>query len=81
MDTKTLIEAYESPIAEIRGLPPQLVGPVRRLVAGKRLLLFSQLELAAGRRQDAAAWLARAIEVAPEDPEIIRFARQFGEFR
>ena len=73
---QTLIEAYESPIEAIRGMPPHLVPDIRRLIAGKRLLLFSQLEWNEGRLKEAASWLAKALQVAPEDPEIIRFAQQ-----
>ncbi len=75
-NAQTLIEAYDSPIEAIRGIPGHLVPDIRRLIAGKRLLLFSQLEWNEGRLTEAASWLAKALQVAPEDPEITRFAHQ-----
>jgi hypothetical protein len=75
-NAQTLIEAYASPLDSIQGLPAHLIPEVRRLVAGKRLLLFSQLERNEGRMNQASDWLSKAISVVPEDPEIIRFAEQ-----
>ncbi|MEN8164391.1 MAG: fused MFS/spermidine synthase, partial [Acidobacteriota bacterium] len=75
-NAQTLIEAYNSPLEAIRNIPPHLVPDIRRLIAGKRLLLFSQLEWNDGRLPEAASWLAKALQVAPEDPEINRFAHQ-----
>ncbi len=75
-NAQTLIEAYNSPLGNISGLPPHLIPDIRRLIAGKRLLLFSQLEWNEGRWSQAEGWLLKALQVAPEDPEIIRFADQ-----
>ena len=75
-NAQILIENYASPLNSIRGLPPHIVQDVRRLIAGKRLLLFSQLERNEGRMNEAESWLVKAISVVPEDPEIIRFAEQ-----
>jgi hypothetical protein len=49
---------------------------VRSLVAGKRLLLFSLLERDAGSADGAVHWLSLALQVAGDDPEIQRYARQ-----
>ena len=75
-NAQTLIEAYNSPLGAIHGLPPHLIPDIQRLIAGKRLLLFSQLEWNEGRLTEAAGWLLKALQVAPEDPEIRRFADQ-----
>ncbi len=75
-NAKTLIEGYHSPLEAIRNVPPHLVPDIKRLIAGKRLLLFSQLEWNEGQLTEAASWLAKALQVAPEDPEINRFAHQ-----
>ncbi|RLE36621.1 MAG: hypothetical protein DRJ61_00360 [Acidobacteria bacterium] len=75
-NAQTLIEAYQSPIGEIRNIPPHLVPDIKRLIAGKRLLLFSQLEWNDGQLTEAEGWLLKALQVAPEDPEINRFAQQ-----
>ena len=75
-NARTLIEAYRSPLDSIERLPPDLVPALQRLIAGKRLLLFSQLERNEGDGPQAAAWLRKAATVAPGDPEIIRFAEQ-----
>ncbi len=75
-NAQTLIEAYDSPLSDIKGLPEVLVPDLQRLIAGKRLLLFCQLERNDGHFDDAAAWLAKALAVVPEDPEIRRYALQ-----
>ncbi len=75
-NAQTLIESYTSPLDAIRNMPPEVVADVRRLIAGKRLLLFSQLEWNEGNLREAEAWLLKALQVAAEDPEIIRFADQ-----
>jgi len=76
-NARTLIEAYVSPLDKIRGLPPELQVGLRRLLAAKRLLLFAQLELRDARPANARNWLRQALQLAPGDPEIRRFAREF----
>ncbi len=76
VNAQTLIEAYNSPLNSIRNLPADLIPDIQRLIAGKRLLLFSQLDWNEGHLKEAEAWLLKALSVAPQDPEIIRFARQ-----
>ena len=46
--------------------------------AAKRLLLFAQLALRNTRPADARNWLRQAMQLAPGDPEIRRFAREFA---
>ena len=75
-NAKTLIEAYASPLDDIQNIPPHLVPDTQRLIAGKRLLLFSQLEWTEGQFTEAEGWLLKALQVAPEDPEIRRFTDQ-----
>jgi len=75
-NARLLVEAYQSPLPLIRGLPPDLEEPLRRLVAGKRLLLFSLLERNEGNREGALRWLRQALTVAGDDPEIQLYARQ-----
>jgi len=55
-------------------MEPQL----QRLVAGKRLLLFSLLARADGDLPTAQRWLTNAMQVAGDDPEIVYYARQFA---
>lgn len=77
-NAQTLVEAYTSPISRIRGLPPGMDSQLQRLVAGKRLLLFSLLARADGDLPTAQRWLTNAIQVAGDDPEIVYYARQFA---
>lgn len=75
-NARTLIETYRSPLDEIEHLPRHLLPEIRRLIAGKRLLLFSQLEWTEGHWREAESWLRKALTVAHDDPEITRFAQQ-----
>jgi spermidine synthase len=77
-NARLLVDGYQSPLASIRGLPPQLAEAVRSLVAGKRLLLFSLLERDAGNANGAVHWLSLALQVAGDDPEIQHYARQLS---
>jgi spermidine synthase len=77
-NARVLVDAYRSPVDRIRGLPDELREPVRRLVAGKRLLLFSLLERDGGNVAEARRWLQLALEVAGDDPEVQIYARQFA---
>jgi hypothetical protein len=78
-NARILMESYRSPSDRVHGLPPELVPHLRRLVAGKRMLLFSLLRREAGDSDGALAWLGKALRVAGDDPEIIRYARQLQE--
>lgn len=78
-NAKLLIEAYRSPLGLIRNLPPEAVDDVRRLVAGKRLLLFSRLERQRGDLRAAGAFLATALEISPRDPELQGYAAEMRE--
>ena len=75
-NAQLLVEAYNSPLGSIRGLPPELENDLKRLVAGKRLLLFSLLERSEGHTEGTLRWLRRALDVAGDDPEIRHYARQ-----
>ncbi len=77
-NARLLVEAYRPPIPRIVNLPSQLLPDLRRLVAGKRLLLFSLLERADGDLEGAREWLARAVQIAGDDPEIALYARQLA---
>ncbi len=77
-NARLLVEAYASPIDQIRNMPPSVHAPVRRLVAGKRLLLFSLLERNAGNAEGATRWLQQALAVAGDDPEIQHYGRQLA---
>ncbi len=68
-----------SSLEEIRGLPPAARPALRRLLAGKRLLLGSMLRLEASDLPGAWAALGRALEVAPEDPELLRWRIRLEE--
>lgn len=76
-NARHLIEAYDSPLEEIRHLPAELIPDLQRLIAGKRLLLFAQLELEESHPRAAFEWLQRAQNMTPGDPEIQRFSQQF----
>ncbi len=76
-NAKALIEAYDSPLEEIHSLPTGFIPDLKRLVAAKRLLLFAQLQLRASHPREAFHWLQKAQRLAPSDPEILRFAREF----
>ena len=77
-NARTLVEAYTSPNSRIRNLPPGMEPHLQRLVAGKRLLLFSLLARADGDLESAERWLANAIQIAGDDPEIVLYSRQFA---
>jgi spermidine synthase len=77
-NAQTLVEAYTSPIPRIEGLPPGMEPQLHRLVAGKRLLLFSLLARADGDLPTAKRWLTNAMQVAGDDPEIVYYARQLA---
>ena len=83
-NARTLVESYTSPIDRIENLPPGMAPQLQRLVAGKRLLLFSLLERADGNLEDGSAhkrtarrrWFAQAMQIAGDDPEIVFYGRQ-----
>ncbi len=75
-NARLLVEAYTSPIPRIDHLPRDLLPDLQRLIAGKRLLLFSLLERADGNFAGAHQWLAQAIRIAGDDPEVVFYARQ-----
>jgi len=77
-NAQLLIEAYTSPIARIANLPPGMAPQLERLVAGKRLMLFSLLERTDGHPDAARQWLAKALQIAGDDPEIVHYARQLA---
>jgi hypothetical protein len=77
-NARILVEGYTSPLDRIRGLPQELVPDLQRLVAGKRLLLFSLLRRDARDPEGARMWLQRALQVAGDDPEIIRYGQQLA---
>ena len=51
---------------------------LQRVVAGKRLLLFSLLERSEGDLPAASRWLAQAMQIAGDDPEVVFYARQLA---
>jgi predicted membrane-bound spermidine synthase len=75
-NAQLLVESYRSPLPRIRHLPPELHDPIKRLIAGKRLLLFSLLDRADGDPEGAVRWLRQALAIAGDDPEIQHYARQ-----
>jgi hypothetical protein len=75
-NARLLVEGYRPPRDRIRGLPPGMEPQLKRLVAGKRLLLFSLLRRDAGDMRGAVDWLRTAEQVAGDDPEIVRYGRQ-----
>jgi len=75
-NARLLVEAYTSPVPRIEHLPRGLAPELERLVAGKRLLLFSLLERADGHLAGARQWLSQAIRIAGDDPEVQFYARQ-----
>ena len=75
-NAKILVEGYRSPLDRIRNLPEGMEAELRRLVAGKRLLLFAMLERDRGDLDGTLVWLRRALQVAGDDPEVVDFARQ-----
>lgn len=77
-NARVLVDGYRSPLDRIRSLPPSLVEDLRRLVAGKRLLLFSLLARDAGNAAESKRWLGLAIQVAGDDPEVQMYAAAFG---
>ncbi|MCU0305372.1 MAG: hypothetical protein MUC56_15065 [Thermoanaerobaculales bacterium] len=77
-NARLLVEAYTSPIPRIANLPPGMAPELERLVAGKRLLLFSLLERNDGDLEAARRWLGRALQIAGDDPEIVFYARQLA---
>jgi spermidine synthase len=77
-NARVLVEAYTSPIGKIGNLPPGMGPELERLVAGKRLLLFSLLERSEGNLEGARRWLASAMQIAGDDPEVVFYARQLA---
>jgi spermidine synthase len=77
-NAQLLVEGYRSPIRRIDNLPPGMAPELQRLVAGKRLLLFSLLARADGNAAEARQWLQRAIQIAGDDPEIVLYSRQLA---
>jgi hypothetical protein len=78
-NARLLLEGYRSPLARIRGLPVAEQDRIRRLVAGKRLLLFSLLERAAGNADGAVDWIRQALRISGDDPELRSYARQLRQ--
>ena len=72
------MEAYTSPIDHIENLPPGMEPQLQRLVAGKRLLLFSLLERSQGNLAGARQWLAQAMQIAGDDPEVVFYGQQLA---
>ncbi len=77
-NARVLVEAYTSPIGKIGNLPPGMGPELERLVAGKRLLLFSLLERSEGNLPGARRWLTQAMQIAGDDPEIVFYGRQLA---
>jgi spermidine synthase len=77
-NARLLVEAYASPIPRIANLPPGMAPQLERLVAGKRLLLFSLLERNDGDLEAARRWFGQALQIAGDDPEIVHYARQLA---
>ena len=77
-NAQVLVEAYTSPIDRISSLPMGMELELQRVVAGKRLLLFSLLERSEGNLPAARQWLAQAMQIAGDDPEVVFYARQLA---
>ena len=77
-NARTLVESYTSPLGRISNLPPPIASQLPRLIAGKRLLLFSLLERSDGDLERARDWLAQARQIAGDDPEIVLYGRQLA---
>jgi len=77
-NARLLVESYTSPVARIENLPPGMGPQLERLVAGKRLLLFSLLERSQGNLAGARQWLASAMQIAGDDPEVVFYGRQLA---
>ena len=77
-NAQVLVEAYTSPIDRIRNLPVGMGLELQRVVAGKRLLLFSLLARADGDLPTARRWLAQAMQIAGDDPEVVFYGRQLA---
>jgi spermidine synthase len=77
-NARLLVEAYTTPIPRIRNLPHGMAPHLQRLVAGKRLLLFSLLERSQGNIRAANQWLAKAMEISGDDPEVVHYGRQLA---
>jgi spermidine synthase len=77
-NARVLVESYTSPMAHIENLPPGMEPQLQRLVAGKRLLLFSLLERSQGNLAGARQWLAQAMQIAGDDPEVVFYGRQLA---
>ena len=65
-------------MARIENLPPGMEPQLQRLVAGKRLLLFSLLERSQGNLAGAKQWLVQAMQIAGDDPEVVFYGRQLA---
>ncbi len=78
-NARLIASAGQPSLEAIRGLPPAARPALERLLAGKRLLLESMLRLEAGDLAGARAALARALQVAPEDPELHRWRLRLQE--
>ena len=77
-NARVLVESYTSPMARIENLPPGMEPQLQRLVAGKRLLLFSLLERSQGNLAGARQWLSQAMQIAGNDPEVVFYGRQLA---
>jgi spermidine synthase len=77
-NARVLVEAYRSPFDRIEHLPPGMEPQLQRLIAGKRLLLFSLLERADGNLEAARGWLGQALQIAGDDPEVVFYGRQLA---
>jgi spermidine synthase len=77
-NARMLVEAYISPLDRIEHLPPGMEPHLQRLIAGKRLLLFSLLERSKGDFAAAEQWLHKAMQIAGDDPEVVHYGRQLA---
>jgi len=77
-NARVLVESYTSPMARIENLPPGMGPQLERLVAGKRLLLFSLLERSQGNLAGARQWLSQAMRIAGDEPEVVFYGRQLA---
>jgi spermidine synthase len=75
-NARLLLKFYTSPVDELAGLSTATHAALERLIAGKRLLLFAQLDRDAGRLVQAQRWLEQALEIAGADPEVQMLATQ-----